>query len=384
MNFPDPFLQLETVFQQQGPAALLDQLVAQLDAEGRYHELFEAMKMRVRHRLQLPLWISQPEELEAGTLRDQLEAGLLEACQYVGSRLMKAGRIRDAWSYLRPVGDLASLRTQLAQVEPNDENAGELIELYLHEGLDLERGFTLLLKHYGTCNTITTYESSMYGRPRAQRAVGARLLVRQLYAELRGRLDEHLSRHGLSSGGDGETLEHLLTRCPELMADGAYHIDTTHLGSVVRIARGTLDPESWRLARELCAYGRRLDAMLQYQDQPPFEDLYATSDRFFSILLGSDSDEHLDYFRERAEATDPYHETTHVREVYVDLLSRSGRAELAWKEAVRLLPPGMQTTGLAPSLLELAEQSEAYAALGELARERQDRLTYCLALLGQS
>lgn len=381
MNSSDPFLQLEMVFQQQGPDALLERLVSQLDAEGRYHELFEAMKMRVRQRLHLPLWMTQPDELEAGQLRDQLEAGLVDACQYVGSRLLQAGRIRDAWSYLRPIGDLAAIRSQLAQIEPTDANAGELIELYLHEGLDLERGFSLLLQFYGTCNTITTYESSMYGRPRAQRAVGARLLVRQLHTELRGRLDDHLERLGLPRGGPAETIAQSLVRCPDLMAEGAYHIDTTHLGSVVRIARATLDRESWLLARDLCAYGLSLDAMLQYQDQAPFENLYGTSDRYFATLLGDASDEHLGYFCERAEATDPYHETTHVREVYVDLLSRSGRGDRAWQEAVRLLPAGMQTTGLAPSLMELAEQSGSYVELGELARERQDRLTFCLALL---
>jgi hypothetical protein len=382
MNVPDPFAQLESSLHQCGPAGLLDQLCTQLDTEARYHELFEAMKIRIRHRLQLPLWSTAPDELAAGSVRDQLEAGLLEACQYVGNRLLQAGRIRDAWSYLRPVGDLASLRTQLAQIQPTDENAGELIELYLQEGLDLEKGFQLLLKHYGTCNTITTYETSMYGRPRDQRAVGARLLLRQLHQELRVRLLEHLERLTGQPADPQPSICEMLERHPQLMADGAYHTDTTHLASITRIARNTLDHDSWQLARELCAYGQRLDVSLQYHDGPPFEDLYPTSDRFFAALLDDQRDAQLAFFRERADATDPYHETTHVREVYVDLLARCGRAKEAWEEAIRLLPPGMQTTGLAPSLLELAQQSGQQRQLCELARAREDRLTFTLGLLG--
>jgi hypothetical protein len=69
-----------------------------------------------------------------------------------------------------------------------------------------------------------------------------------------------------------------------------------------------------------------------------------------------------------------------VREVYVDLLARCGRVTDAWAEAIRLLPAGMQTTGLAPSLLELADHGRLYQPLRQLARERQDRLTFALSL----
>jgi len=379
----DAFDQLESSFRDGGAAAMLDTLCAQLDTEARHHELFEALKLRLRHGLGLPLFSSVAEELPPGPLRDQLEAGLLDACRAVGGKLLDAGRIRDAWTYLRPVGDLPGLRESLARIEPTEENAGELIELYLQESLDLQRGFELLLRYYGTCNTITTYDSSMYGQPRAARAVGAKLLVQHLHAELLHRLREHLRRLEVDAGGEQGTepdIERLLEAEPRLMAEGAYHIDTTHLASVTRIARHTLDADSWRLARQLCAYGRQLDAALQYSDAAPFEELYAASDRYFAALLGEASDEQLEYFRERAEGVDPYHETTYVREVYVDLLARCGRAAEAWRESIRLLPAGMQTTGLAPSLLELADSGRLYEPLRELARTRQDRLTFALSL----
>lgn len=379
MHDLDAFDQLESSFRAGGAAAMLDTLCAQLDTEARHHELFEALKLRLRQRLGLPLFSSAAEELPPGPLRDQLEAGLLDACRVVGGKLLDAGRIRDAWTYLRPIGDLPSLRESLARIEPTEENAGELIELYLQESLDLERGFELLLRYYGTCNTITTYDSSMYGQPRVARAVGAKLLVRHLHEELLHRLREHLRRLG-SEDPDESDVRRLLAREPRLMAEGAYHIDTTHLASVTRIARNTLDNESWQLARQLCDYGQQLDASLQYSDAAPFEELYAASDRYFAALLGESSNAHLGYFRERAEGIDPYHETTYVREVYVDLLARCGRVADAWAEAIRLLPAGMQTTGLAPSLLELADHGQLYQPLRQLARERQDRLTFALSL----
>ena len=52
------FAQLENALQQGGTKEVLEQLADQLLQDGKYHELFEARKMEVRHRLGLPLLYS--------------------------------------------------------------------------------------------------------------------------------------------------------------------------------------------------------------------------------------------------------------------------------------------------------------------------------------
>src|SRR4051794_8175536 len=105
----DTLSSVESSFAAGGASAALDQLAARLREEKKYHELFEALKMKVRHELRLPLLPveSNSDALPEAT-RDKLEDGLVEACRQVGELLLKDGKIREGWMYLRPVGDKAS------------------------------------------------------------------------------------------------------------------------------------------------------------------------------------------------------------------------------------------------------------------------------------
>ena len=53
-------------------------------------------------------------------LRSQLEAAYLAACREVGELLLEAGRLREAWMYLRPAGDKLAVRRQLARLTADD------------------------------------------------------------------------------------------------------------------------------------------------------------------------------------------------------------------------------------------------------------------------
>src|SRR5688500_448003 len=86
-----------------GPLAILDQLMQQLRAQKKYHELFEALKMRVREQLGLPLLYGDAMDDLDETRREKLEDGLLDACREVGMLLLDEGKIREGWMYLRPV-----------------------------------------------------------------------------------------------------------------------------------------------------------------------------------------------------------------------------------------------------------------------------------------
>jgi hypothetical protein len=374
------FEQLSSTLASAGPAAVLAQLAEYLRDQQRYHELFEARKLQVRQALGLPLLSSDSLESMAEHSRDGLEAGLIDACREVGLLLLRSGRIRDGWHYLRAVGDRALVKRELASLDPTDERRDELIELCVHEGLDLHRGFQILIGHYGTCNSITTFDSAMYGRPRCERAVGAALLVEHLHEQLRTNVLSHVVRQEGHAPAD-TSLPALLSGRPWLFEQGTYHVDTTHLASVMRIARDLDDPQRLRLSVELADYGERLDRALQYAGDEPFEDLYPTSSRYFRALLGQQREDYLAYFRLRAEQSNPREDTTLSIETYVDLLARLRRHDEALREALRLLPEGVQQTGRAPSLLELAAAADNYAPLLQVTRQRGDAVGFAMSLL---
>ncbi len=376
------FDDLDAVLAQKGPGGVLDQLVQRLRVDESHHELFEALKMKLRHDLGLPLrYGDSGDELNEST-REKLELGLIDACREVGILLMRQGSIRDAWMYLRPVGDAAVVLSELDQLEPHEENVDEFIELCLQEGLDLDRGFRLMLQHYGTCNSITTFESAMYGQPRAKRQIGARLLVQHVHEELIENIRAHIAREKEMESPPGNIIE-LIDGKSWLFEDGSYHVDTTHLSSVVRFARDLEDAESLRLALELTAYGSQLDPQLQYPGDSPFADFYQSHKLYFSALLGEDVDEAVDYFKQLAEGVDPYEDSTSAIEVYVDLLARLGRERQAIDESLRLIPENIQTTGQAPSLLDLSEACGNYEQLRAICRKRRDVLGYALGLIQQ-
>lgn len=374
------FSSLESALQEQGPDGVLDALEARLLADQRYHELFEVEKMRLRKRFDLPLVATGRDELPSGPLREQFDDGLVDACRRVGLLLMQAGRLREGWHYLRAAGDVTLVRQTLTQLQPSEDNLEEFLELAIQEGLDLQRGFQLMLEHYGVCNTITTFDSAMYGQPRARRAVGAALLVRHVLEELKANVRAHIERHEGQPPADAPLSTWIASR-PWLFENGTYHLDTTHLASVIGFARDLMQPADLKMAVELAEYGRRLDPSLQYAGDPPFDPLYETSLRYFRALLGEDLSEQLAFFRQRAEAVKPREETTMGIEAYIDLLSRVGEDARAIAESIRLLPADVQQTGRAPSLLELAEASGDFETIKQVARQRQDPLGYAIGLL---
>ena len=165
-----------------------------------------------------------------------------------------------------------------------------------------------------------------------------------------------------------------------LFADGAYHIDTSHLSSTIQIATELADEESLELALDMAKYGERLDEGLRYPGDPPFEDLYLSTAKFFAAQLGQDVDAAIQFFEKRAKETDAHQEGTFAIETYIDLLSRVGKPGEALRATVELIPQGIQTTGRAPSFYDLSEQMKDFDRYRELCAERNDLLGYVIAL----
>src|SRR5438067_2128323 len=179
-----PFDHLQSTLASRGPDAALDEAAAVLRHQKKFHELFEVLKIRLRRQLGLPLLAGEATDGLTDQQRTKLEDGLIGACREIGAALVAEGKIREGWMYLRPVGDKAQAAKLLAEIEATDDNHEDLIEICLHEGIDIGRGYGLVLERFGTCNAITTFDSSLARRPRAEQIPAARLLLRRIHDDL--------------------------------------------------------------------------------------------------------------------------------------------------------------------------------------------------------
>ncbi len=139
MNAPaELYGQLAELSQTSGKVAVVDRVIEYLEQNQRFHELFEALKMRARMNLGLvPTQTNRDEKLDEET-ELKIERALIEACRRVGEGLLRLGKVREGWMYMRPVGDLQAAADALAKIEPNDENTDALLEVLVHEGVNVQ------------------------------------------------------------------------------------------------------------------------------------------------------------------------------------------------------------------------------------------------------
>jgi hypothetical protein len=365
--------------QRHDPAAMIETTIQHFRQNGRPLELFEALKMRIRHRLGLPLIAPEDEPRQSDDVDRQLEAGLLEACRETGELFLSQGKIREGWMYLRPTGDTARAAELLAQIEPNEDNVEDLIGVLLHEGVAIARGFRLLLNRNGTCNSITTYEQSIANRDKPNRAAAARVLVEHFYNELCESVRGDIARNEAPAKA-GETLHEMMSQRKWILADGGYHLDTTHLSAVIRIARVLEDPPSLQRAWELTQYGKRLHHQFQYPGEEPFVDFYPSHSAYFSVLLGRDVEAGLALFKRKMLAADPTQHGTAPMEVYTELLDRCGRSAEAIDVALAQVPEDVPSPRLVPPLLEMAARCGHYEPILDYCVRKNDPLGYAATI----
>ena len=357
-------------------------------AEKRYHELFDTRLMQARRRLGLPIILTTPLEDLVEPLRGEVESAYLAACREAGWLLWNEGEFRQAWMYLRPLGDPPPVAAALAKVEPTEENRNELIEIALHEGVAPAIGLQWVINQFGTCNAITAYDSEVPRFRRSQQQAAAAVMVRHLHGELLGNLRSEIARHDgreLDETTPSETpIDDLLRSRDWLFAENSYHIDASHLASVVRIARIVEDAASLRFAWDLTQYGRRLSESFQLTGDEPFADVYPSHGLFYGAQLGKQVEEAVTYFRDKAERALPEEEGTAAAEVYIVLLVRLNRFGEALAAHVKLIPPNVRTSGFAPTLLELGRLAEDYDQLMAICRERGDLLGFAAGMIAKN
>ena len=298
-----PFDELQRIAQESGVDQSLDFLEHHFRRDQEYFKLFEVLKMRCRRRLGLPLTYSeQPDDLNESQQR-QLEDALLDACREVGTLFFKSGRLQEGWMYLQPVGDKVLTEKLIRSFEPDEKEMDTIIEIAVSQGGAPAYGYGLLLKHYGTCNGITTFDTQAARFDQDTRRQMASELLRHIYDELKQNVRYAIEQNGGQVDAEG-SLADWMEAYPDLTRGGAHHIDTTHLASVMRIARLVEDPEEIRLASELASYGSQLDKDYQYPGSPPFEDTYLDHLMFYRGLSGEDVEAAIKHFEMKMETVD--------------------------------------------------------------------------------
>lgn len=377
------FEELKARVEADGVPVALERLAEELRGAGRYHELFDALLMAARHREGLPVASARNLDTLEEPLRSRMEEVYLAACREVGGLWLERGRVREAWMYLRPLGENDAFAAALRGIEVTDENVEDVIGVALHEGVDLSYGFGLVLSHYGICNAITLFDGQMYHRPPAEKGKVAELLIAELHRELMASLKADVARRK-GSAPEEATVADLVADREWLFENDNYHVDTTHLASVVRFSLFVTGPESLRLAYDLTEYGRRLSSQYQFAAEAPFTNTYPDHALFLDAMLGRQIDEALAHFLAEAEKAQAERGTTAPAEVYIALLARLGRYGEAIDASMRFLSPESQTAGFAPSVMEMALASGEYARLMRICRERGDLVGYAAGLIEET
>ena len=387
LGMPTPFDEIERLAGEQGVGKSLDFLEHHFRKDKEYFKLFEVLKIRCRNRLGLPLMYSrQPDNLDEQQQRE-LEDGLLNACKEVGTLFFKAGHVQEGWMYLQPVGDKTLNEKLVKNVEVNEENIDTLIEVAVSQGAAPVYGYELLLKHYGTCNGITTFDTQAVRFDQAVQSQMAHVLIHHLHSELLGNVRYAINESKTESSSETDqadpeaSLAELMKKYPKLTENGAHHIDTTHLASAMRIGRLLKSKDDILIAQQLAKYGSKLNPDFQYPGAPPFEATYEDHGFYFSALVGENVDAAVEHFEAKTKSVNADEYGPVADETLVDLLVRVGRSDEALKVATERLMGNDESLGIAPSAFEIAQKPEQLERLMDWHRSDNDLLGFAVALL---
>jgi hypothetical protein len=376
---------LEQTLRSSGARAAIDQLIDHLDRAGEYRSLLDALLLKARHELGLPLFHFGSLSSLPEPARTQFEEQYVQAIRLVGSRFLDKGEIPTAWAYFRAIAEPAPVATALEQYLPDEdaEKLGQVIDVAFNQGANPRRGFELILDHYGTCSAITALEQVPPGDPAVQVACVERL-IRHLHDQLAANLRADIRQHG-EVVDETASITRLMEGRDWLFADEAYHTDISHLSATVRYSILVPDPAVLALAAELADYGRRLSPRLQFEGAPPFERTFDDHLIYLQALLGREQDAAIAHFQHKlgtnlhsdAEASLP-------AQVLVNLLARIGRPDLALDLACARLDHLPDAALACPGIAELCQRAGRPDRLESIARQQANLVNFLAARLQQS
>ena len=364
-------------------AAALGRLLAELENRDDPAALFQAYLLQARLGLGLPALTSGKADEIPADQQPAYEELIRKAARRVGSRLLDQGKIGDAWTYYRLIGEPKPVADALERFTPKAEDAGQLgdlLQIALHDGVHPQRGFDLVLEQYGVCNAITTVAQTLYQQGPA-RLHAIRRLVATLHREIGERLRADIQQRTGALPPADHSLSQLVQSRTDLFEEDNYHVDLSHLSSVIQFALELPPGAETGLAEELCIYGERLNTRFQPPGDAPFGVGYAAYRRYFETLNRKNVAENLAFFRAQAAAPPGEDHTTGPAEVLVHLLTQlqlPGDALTAYEQFLGQADPRRLAC---PSPIVLSQQLGDYQRLAALCRMRDDLVGYAAALL---
>ena len=386
---PQLFDELQHTLTAEGPAGAIDRLCSRLREQKDYQSLFYALLLKKRHELGVSPVPSGPSTELPEAVHGDYEEAIRHACRLVGGLYLDEGNVPQAWPYFRMLGESGPVKDALEKLRPGeDDDLQPLVQVAFYEGVHPEKGFGWILNRFGLCNAITTLGSGEGPQTPELRRACVAALVRALYAELRERLTAEIARRegkppaeAEAPAGQGGVVRRLIAGRPSLFEDEFYHIDVSHLSSVVQMAVHLGPGPELELARELCEYGRHLSGRFQGPGDPPFTDLYPAYGTYLAVLAGDEVEKGLDYFRAQADAADPETVGTYPAQVLVNLLLRLDRPAEALAVARKHLAAADNRHLSCPGIAELCQKVGDYRTLAEVAREQGDAVHFMAGLL---
>lgn len=377
------FDEVKQTLANEGIAPALDRLAQALREQGRYNELFDAMVLKKRYEMGLPLLENRDLAGLPAAERRELEDFYAGCCREVADLYLADGNIPHAWVYLRAIGEPEKVAAALEEIDQESapDSLDALIDIALHQGVNPRKGFELLLATYGTCNAVTAMEQQFPQTSAGVREECVRTLVRHLYGELAASLRADVARKGEEPDAESGIVD-LIAGRDWLFEDNAYHIDTSHLGAVVRFSRVLTGGPELDQAVELAEYGRRLSPMFQYASDPPFERMYDDHLVYLKALAGRETDEAVKHFQKKLDNAD---ETSkpYCAAVLVSLLDRLGRHEEALAVSVEHLAEHQDGAAGFPTVKELCRRAGDFGTLVDFSERRDDLVTFTAGLLEQ-
>lgn len=377
----DIFDLLEESASQGGSEAAFEFLVERFRQEKNYPLLFDALLMKKRDQLGLPLvWVQSFPDLNE-VQRQDFERAYLVAAREVGELFLREGNIAGAWPYFQAIGEQKTIADAVEKCEfDSTEEAEAVIEIAFGQGVHPRRGFQLILEHRGLCRAISAFSQYPVQDGREECAA---LLVQQLYQDLVENLKIGIARTE-EKEPKTNSLRSLISGRDWLFEGESYHIDTSHLASVVRFSMELFDGETLALAVELTEYGQKLSSMFQYEEHPPFEDGYKDYSIYLKALMGEEVDQAVKYFRDKVDELDLAEVGSYPAQVVVGLLSRLQRYEEAIEVSVDHLQEVHVSELGCPNLAQLCQLAGNYGKLMQLAREKSDLLEFTAGMLQRS
>ena len=374
---------IERSLRAEGPGSALNRLIEHLDTACEYRALLDALLLKARHELGLPAIAPGSLSNLAEPQRSQYEEKYVAAIRLIGSKYLDAGDIPTAWAYFRAIAETEAVARAIGLYRPteNDERLGAVIEVAFNHGVSPERGFELIMEHYGTCPAISAFEQ-LPPHEEGTRAACAGRLIRHLHRELSATLRSEIASRGQVVPPVGSTIAELLSGRPWLFADESYHIDISHLAAVVRMSLLVQDREVIALAADLTEYGRRLSPRLLFEGPPPFEKAFDDHGIYLRALLDQGVDHAIAHFRSKITAlNDAENDAVMAAQTLVNLLVRLGKLDAAIDVAAQHLANLPESVLGCPSVAELCQQAGQPDRLARIAREQGDLVTFTAALL---